>query len=73
VQFAAQGEALQLAAGATAIPVERIKVAADPRREELMRISHAHKELVVQLIRDWLKEEKQRLRAEMNAKQSETS
>jgi hypothetical protein len=55
------------------MPVERIKVAADPRREELMRISHAHKELVVQLIRDWLKEEKQRLREEMNAKQSEVS
>lgn len=49
--------------------VEKIKVAADPRRDELMMIARDHKELVVQVIRGWLKEEKLRLRAEMNARQ----
>ncbi len=72
-QLDAHREAPRLEVGAPVTPVERIKVAADPRREELMRLAHAHKDLVVQIIRDWLKEEKQRLKAEMNARHPEVS
>jgi len=59
------------AEGTTDIPVEKIKVAADPRREELIQITRAHKELVVQVIRGWLNEERQRLREEMGGKLNE--
>jgi flagellar biosynthesis/type III secretory pathway M-ring protein FliF/YscJ len=48
--------------------VEKIKVAADPRREELTRIAREHKDLVVQVMRNWLNEERQRLRDEMGGK-----
>jgi flagellar biosynthesis/type III secretory pathway M-ring protein FliF/YscJ len=44
---------------------EKITVAADPRREELVQISRDNKDLVVQIIRLWLKEEKLRVKAEM--------
>ncbi len=56
------------AEGAPVMEIEKIKVSADPRRGELMKIAREHKELVVQVIRGWLKEEKQRLRAEANAR-----
>jgi flagellar M-ring protein FliF len=63
------GEALQLEEGAIPMTAEKIKVAADPRRDELMRIARDHKDLVVQVIRAWLKEEKQRAKAEISAEQ----
>jgi flagellar biosynthesis/type III secretory pathway M-ring protein FliF/YscJ len=50
---------------------EQITVADDPRRQELMKIAGEHKELVVQIIRSWLKEEKQRLKGEMGARAAE--
>jgi len=54
--------------GASGMPVEKIKVAADPRREELIQITRTHKELVVQVIRGWLNEERQRIREEMGGR-----
>jgi flagellar M-ring protein FliF len=48
-----------------AMAVEKITIVADPRREELAQISRDHKDLVVQIIRLWLKEEKQRRKAEL--------
>jgi flagellar M-ring protein FliF len=53
--------------------VEKIKVEADPRREELTRIARDHKDLVVQVIRNWLNEERQRLRDEMGGKKEASS
>ena len=58
------------AEGAVGI-IDKIKIADDPRREELVRIASDHKELVVQVIRGWLNEDRQRLREEMRGKQSE--
>jgi flagellar M-ring protein FliF len=44
---------------------EKITIAADPRREELVKLAHDNKDLVVQIIRVWLKEEKLRVKAEV--------
>lgn len=63
-----EGETPLSAEGAPVMEREKIKVSADPRRGELMKIAREHKELVVQVIRGWLKEEKQRLQAEANAR-----
>jgi flagellar biosynthesis/type III secretory pathway M-ring protein FliF/YscJ len=66
-----QGQLEGQTEGSTSMTVGKIKVADDPRREELIRIAQDHKELVVQIIRSWLNEERQRLREEMGGKQSE--
>jgi flagellar biosynthesis/type III secretory pathway M-ring protein FliF/YscJ len=63
------GDTPQLEEGEIAMAAEKIKVAADPRRAELTKIARDHKDLVVQVIRAWLKEEKQRLKLELVAKQ----
>ncbi len=68
LSLGAQEETFQLEEGAPAVSVEKIKVLSDPRREELMKIAGAHRDLIVQILRDWLKEEKQRLKAEMSPK-----
>lgn len=65
------GSAAQFEKGPAGMTMEKIKVTADPRREELKKIAHDHKELVVQVIRGWLKEERQRLRAEVGVKPAE--
>jgi len=65
------GAAAQLEEGMMRATVEKIKVVADPRREELIRIARDHKELVVQIIRNWLNEERQRLRDEIGGKPGE--
>lgn len=64
-------DAAQFEEGPAGMTMEKIKVTADPRREELRKIAHDHKELVVQVIRGWLKEERQRLRAEVGVKPTE--
>lgn len=63
------GASTPFAEGPVGMTVEKIKVEADPRREELARITRDHKDLVVQVIRNWLNEERQRLRDEMGGKQ----
>lgn len=63
----------QFTEGAAGMTIEKIKIEADPRREELMRIALDHKDLVVQIIRGWLNEERRRLREEMNSKQEAAS
>lgn len=63
-----EGGALPLEEGGVVMPSEKIKVVDDPRRVELARIAHDHKDLVVQIIRSWLKEEKVRMKAEMGAR-----
>lgn len=65
----AEGSALPLEEGEIAMASERIKVVDDPRRVELTKIAHDHKDLVVQVIRSWLKEDKLRLKAELGARQ----
>jgi flagellar biosynthesis/type III secretory pathway M-ring protein FliF/YscJ len=66
-------DAVQLEEGSVGLTGDKIKVAADPRRDELRKIAREHKNLVVQVIRGWLKEEKRRLNTEMGAKQGEAS
>jgi flagellar M-ring protein FliF len=66
-------EVFQLTEGGPAVAVEKIKVLSDPRREELVKIAAAHKELMVQIVRDWLNEEKLRIKAARTAKPAEAS
>lgn len=63
----------QFKEGSVGMAVEKIRIEADPRREELTRITRDHKDLVVQVIRGWLNEERQRIREEMISRQGEAS
>jgi flagellar M-ring protein FliF len=61
-------DAPQLEDGEVIMAAEKIKVVADPRRAELTKIAREHKDLVVQVIRSWLKEEKLRIKSEMGGR-----